>query len=102
MARERTPRASARKGPALQATRAASKRVSLRVMKLSTATCALLLVLAAALPRVALADSVLELRLATPPHAPADAPDVMVHVPSRFDASRPVLPLIFLHGFSSC
>jgi hypothetical protein len=48
------------------------------------------------------AQQLLEFRLATGPHAPGDAPDVVVHVPSRLDAKAQVHWLIMLHGFSSC
>jgi hypothetical protein len=48
------------------------------------------------------ADALIELRLASAPHAPADAPDVIVHVPTRIAAQKPLHVLIFLHGFSSC
>jgi hypothetical protein len=48
------------------------------------------------------ADQVLELRLAAPPHAPGDAPDVLVHVPTHFDARQPLSLVIFLHGFNAC
>lgn len=53
-------------------------------------------------PLDAHADQVLELRLSTGPHAPGEAPDVVVHVPSHFDAAQQVELLVFLHGFSSC
>lgn len=53
-------------------------------------------------PRVARADQRLEFRLASEPHAPIGAPDVVVHVPSRVDTRAPLHWLIFLHGFSSC
>jgi hypothetical protein len=55
-----------------------------------------------ALPRAARADQQLELRLSSTPHPPGDAPDVIVHAPSRFDPKAPLHWLIFLHGFSSC
>ena len=48
------------------------------------------------------AQELLELRLSGGPHAPADAPDVIVHVPRRLDPRAPVHWLIFLHGFNSC
>lgn len=63
---------------------------------------ALATVLALLLPVAARAEQLLELELSAPPHAPADAPDVMVHVPSRFSVTQPVELLIFLHGFSCC
>ncbi|HEX6243224.1 MAG TPA: hypothetical protein VFZ61_20060 [Polyangiales bacterium] len=53
-------------------------------------------------PSVARAGQRLEFRLPSGPHAPSDAPDVAVHLPSRLDARAPVHWLIFLHGFSSC
>jgi hypothetical protein len=48
------------------------------------------------------AQELLELRLSSGPHAPSDAPDVIVHVPRRLDPRAPVHWLIFLHGFNSC
>jgi hypothetical protein len=48
------------------------------------------------------ADALLELRLASAPHAPDDAPDVIVHVPTRIEPEKPLHVLVFLHGFSSC
>lgn len=48
------------------------------------------------------ADALLALRLQSAPHAPEPAPDLMVHIPTRFTAQKPVHVLIFLHGFSSC
>jgi hypothetical protein len=48
------------------------------------------------------AEQLLELRLAGPPHAPGDAPDVIVHIPSRLDPKAPIHWLVLLHGYSSC
>lgn len=48
------------------------------------------------------AEQLIELRLPSPPHAPGDAPDVIVHVPSRIDAKAPIHWLVVLHGYSSC
>jgi hypothetical protein len=61
-----------------------------------------MLLAAAPLQRAAAQGRLLEARLATPPHPPDDAPDVIVHVPSHFDAARPFDLVVFLHGFSSC
>jgi hypothetical protein len=63
---------------------------------------AFLLVAGSPPPGHALADQLIEARLASPPHGPGDAPDVIVHVPSHFDASQPLDLVVFLHGFSSC
>jgi hypothetical protein len=63
---------------------------------------ALLAALLAAGPSVVSADQLLEARLSSAPHPPGDAPDVIVHVPTHFDASRPFDVVVFLHGFSSC
>jgi hypothetical protein len=52
--------------------------------------------------RHAFAEELIELRLMTEPHAPDGAPDVIVHIPTRFAAEKPVHVLVFLHGFSSC
>ena len=53
------------------------------------ATCLTLAVLLALVgPRGARADQLIEARLASGPHPPGDAPDVIVHVPSHFDAAR--------------
>jgi hypothetical protein len=43
-----------------------------------------------------------ELRLSTGPHPPGDAPDVVAHVASRLDATRPLELVVFLHGFDCC
>lgn len=51
---------------------------------------------------VARAEQLLEFRLPSGPHAPADAPDVIVHVPTRLDRRAPIHWLVLLHGFSSC
>jgi hypothetical protein len=48
------------------------------------------------------AESLIELRLGNAPHAPEDAPDVIVHVPTRIARNQPLHVLVFLHGFSSC
>jgi hypothetical protein len=48
------------------------------------------------------ADALIELKLETPPHAPGDAPDVIVHVPTRIAAKQPLHVVVFLHGYSSC
>lgn len=48
------------------------------------------------------AEQLLELRLSSPPHAPGDAPDVIVHIPSRLDPKAPIHWLVMLHGYSSC
>lgn len=61
-----------------------------------------LLVGCALAPAWAHAQQLLEGKLPSAPHAPSDAPDVMVHVPSHFDAQTPIHVLVFLHGFSSC
>lgn len=65
---------------------------------------ALTLVLLALLgaPRAAHAEALIELRLARPPHAPSDAPDVIAHLPTRLTAQQPLHVLVFLHGFNSC
>ncbi len=44
----------------------------------------------------------IEARLAGGPHPPADAPDVVVHVPAGYDAQRPLHIVVFLHGFDGC
>jgi pimeloyl-ACP methyl ester carboxylesterase len=68
------------------------------------ALCVLTLVLLALLagPADARAEALIELRLARPPHAPADAPDVIAHLPSRLSSKEPLHVLVFLHGFNSC
>jgi hypothetical protein len=55
-----------------------------------------------AITGAARADAVVELRLAGPPHAPADAPDVIAHLPTRLDRGQPLHIIVFLHGFNSC
>lgn len=64
--------------------------------------CWLVLGLAPLASTSARAEETLELRLASDPHAPGAAPDVVVHVPARLDPAKPVHWLVFLHGFSSC
>jgi hypothetical protein len=44
----------------------------------------------------------IEVRLSSGPHAPGDAPDVVVHVPPGFDAAQPLDFLVFFHGFDGC
>jgi hypothetical protein len=53
-------------------------------------------------PGGARAEALVELRLARPPHAPSDAPDAIVHLPTRLDPKQPLYVLVFLHGFNSC
>jgi hypothetical protein len=60
---------------------------------------ALLLLVCAA---VAQAAPELELKLATGPHAPGDAPDVVAHVSPAVGAEGPLELVVFLHGFDCC
>lgn len=44
----------------------------------------------------------IEARLSSGPHAPGDAPDVVMHIPPNFDAAQPLDLLVFFHGFDCC
>ncbi len=48
------------------------------------------------------AGRIIEANLTSGPHPPRDAPDVIVHVPSGYDASKPLDLVVFLHGFDGC
>ncbi len=72
-----------------------------RVLDVSLALTRVLLALLA-LTGTARADALVELTLARPPHAPAGAPDVIAHLPTRLDRARPLHIVIFLHGFNAC
>jgi hypothetical protein len=49
-----------------------------------------------------LREGIHELALSSGPHPPADAPDVVAHVPHGFDAAQPLEVVVFLHGFDCC
>jgi hypothetical protein len=74
-------------------------RVSFAVVVLA---CLLGLPIAGAADARSRAARTIEVRLSAAPHAPGDAPDVVLHVPPYFDASRPLELLVFFHGFDGC
>jgi hypothetical protein len=83
---------------------ASARAIVSRAMRRTPRLALLALLLAASTPaqRAAATEQLIEARLSSPPHPPGDAPDVIVHVPSHFDASHPFDVVVFLHGFSSC